>query len=125
MADPTPISDTLDRYVETFNSRDRQGWVSLFTNDARQEDPVGQPANIGHDAIGAFFDMVGSFGTVSIEMTRPPIVMGSEALMFLKATTVIGEDRVVVPTIVDHVVCADDGRIASLRAFWDQDSIGT
>ena len=34
-----------------------------------------------------------------------------------------GDTTITVPFIVDHMVFADDGRITSLRAFWDSDSI--
>lgn len=125
MTDQTDPRATIDAYVSAFNSRDRATWVGLFTADARHEDPVGQPLNIGHEAIGAFFDTVGAMGQVSLTQPRPPIVAGAEALVFLTAVTAAEGMTITVPTIVDHMVFTDDGHISSLRAFWDADSIET
>ena len=119
------VSSTIDAYFSAFNARDHDRWVSLFTQDAHQEDPVGQPVNIGHEAIGAFFDLIGTFGTVTIEANRPPIIVGNEAMVFLNAATQTDAGRMRVPYIVDHMTFNDDGLITSLRAFWDNDSITT
>lgn len=119
------VRSTIDAYFSAFNARDHDRWVSLFTEDARQEDPVGQPVNIGHEAIAAFFDLIGTFGTVTIAANRAPIVVGNEAMVFLNATTQTDTGRVRVPYIVDHMTFNDDGLITSLRAFWDNDSITT
>ncbi len=123
MVEPSRITGTIGTYVEAFNARDRARWVGCFADDARQEDPVGQPANIGHDAIGHFFDGIGAMGQVTISQQRAAILTESEAIVFLRAVTRSADATITVPFIVDHMVFADDGRITSLRAFWDSDSI--
>ena len=125
MTDPADIRTTLSSYCDSFNARDRQRWVELFTDDANQEDPVGDPVNVGHEAIGAFFDQIGVFGTVTISQTQPAIVTDHEAIMFLSADTDMGGSKIQVPLIIDHVVFTDDARISSLRSFWDKESIAT
>ncbi len=37
-------------------AHDRAGWVGLFTEDGRIEDPVGSRPHIGHEQIGRFYD---------------------------------------------------------------------
>ena len=119
------VHSTIDAYISAFNAQDHDRWVSLFTEDAHHEDPVGQPVNVGHEAIGAFFDLIGTFGTVTITANRPPIVVGNESMVFLNAVTQTDSGRIRVPYIVDHMTFDDAGLITSLRAFWDNESIVT
>ena len=125
MPDPTAMRNTLDAYVESFNGRDRARWVELFAADARQEDPVGSPVNVGHDAIGAFCDAMEAMGQITISQVRTPILSESEALLFLTAVTRTNGLVITVPFIVDHIVFDDSGHMTSLRSFWDSDAIET
>lgn len=125
MAEPTTMQSTLDAYVESFNGRDRARWVELFAADARQEDPVGSPANVGHEAIGSFFDAMEGMGDITLTQPRPPILTDSEALLFLTAVTRTNGLVITVPFIVDHIVFDDSGHMTSLRSFWDNDAIQT
>jgi steroid delta-isomerase len=125
MADPTTLRNALDAYVESFNDRDRARWVGLFAADAHQEDPVGSPVNVGHDAIGTFFDAMEGMGQITISQTRPPIVAETEALLFLTAVTRTNGLVVTVPFIVDHIEFDEGGHMSSLRSFWDTDAIET
>lgn len=123
MPTPEQARITLDAYVAHFSAGDKAAWVGLFTPDAHQEDPVGAPPNIGHEAIGAFYDAMLAGGTPQLSFVRDPVILGNEALMFLCARTGDGDAQVRVPFIVDHVTFAPDARIARLRAFWDPAAI--
>lgn len=124
MPDQAAVRATVDSYAERFSAGDRDGWVALFTADARQEDPVGTPVNIGHEAIGGFYDnMVGGFGVPQLSLSQEPIIVGNEAMVELNVVAGSGEGRVRIPRILDHMTFAEDGRIESLRAFWDPTSI--
>ncbi len=123
MATTDEIQATLDQYVATFSSHDRAGWLSLFTEDATDEDPVGTPVNTGHEAIGTFWDNTHALGDLSLEVIDEPIILGHEALLFIRAV-IAGPEPSGVPRIVDHIRFADDGRIQSLRAFWDPATMG-
>ena len=117
------IRTTIESYVKHSCAGDLDGLVSLFTEDARQEDPVGQPANVGHDAIRGFFENVKSVGPMELSLAREPIIIGNEAIVCLTVVSRVGDQGVHVPFIVDHITFADDGRIASLRAFFDPATI--
>ncbi len=41
------IQKTLKTHFETWNSGDRETWLSLWEDDVRMEDPVGGPENVG------------------------------------------------------------------------------
>jgi steroid Delta-isomerase len=114
---------TIDDYVKHSCAGDMDGLVSLFTEDARQEDPVGQPPNVGHEAIRGFFNNVKAVGPMDMSLAREPIIIGNEALVFLTVVSRVGDQDVTVPFITDHMTFADDGRIESLRAFFDPATI--
>jgi steroid delta-isomerase len=117
------IRATIDAYVKHSCAGDMDGLVSLFTEDARQEDPVGQPPNVGHDAIRGFFDNVKAVGPMDMSLARDPIIIGNEAIVFLTVVSHVGDQDVQVPFITDHMTFADDGRIKELRAFFDPTTI--
>lgn len=125
MADADQILATIEQYAARLGAGDREGWVSLFTDDARQEDPLGSPVNEGHEAIGGFFDVTSSLlGPPQMTVHDGyPIVIGNEAVVGFQVVAGSGAERIRIPLIVDHMTFADDGRISELRAFWDPASM--
>ncbi len=117
------IRATIDAYTKFSTAGDLDGLVALFTEDAVQEDPVGQPPNVGHDAIRVFFQNAQSVGPMELSLAREPIIIGNEAIVFLTVVSHVGDQDVHVPFITDHMTFDDDGRIRSLRAFFDPTTI--
>jgi steroid delta-isomerase len=113
------ILETVRQYVARFNAGDFDGVVALFTEDAAQEDPVGTPANVGHAAIRQFFANVEGVGKPQLNVLHDPIVIGDEAILTFSVITEVGDQKITVPFVVDHMTFDDDGRIAKLRAFFD------
>ncbi|MCX2932945.1 transporter [Mycobacterium sp. CVI_P3] len=50
------LVDAVDRSPSMAADHDRAGWVGLFTDDGRVEDPVGSRPHIGAVQIGRFYD---------------------------------------------------------------------
>ena len=117
------IRTTIDNYTKYSTAGDIDSLLSLFTEDARQEDPVGTPPNVGHDAIRTFFQNAQSVGPMELSLAREPIIIGNEAMVFLTVVSHVGDQDVHVPFIADLMEFADDGRIRSLRAFFDPTTI--
>ena len=117
------IRETINQYVARFNTGDFDGLVALFTEDATQEDPVGTPANVGHAAIRQFFANIEGVGKPQLNVLHDPIIVGNEAMLTFSVITEIGDQKVTVPFVVDHMTLGDDGRIAKLRAFFDPTSM--
>ena len=46
----------VERSPQAVSAHDRDGWVQVFTQDGRVEDPVGSSPHIGHDEIYRFYD---------------------------------------------------------------------
>jgi steroid Delta-isomerase len=116
MPDAAKIRETLSTYVERWNASDKDGWLSLFVEDATQEDPVGGPVNTGHEAIGRFWDLMKGMGDSRLEIAAGPIVCGAEAAMPIRITADVGGTSLALDA-VDVMSFAEDGRIASMRAF--------
>lgn len=119
MADSTTIKDAVDRYIEIMSAGDRDAYVAQFTPDATVEDPVGSDVRLGHDQIGEFWDLVQSLADrITLVRTGPTRVAAGQAAFPMQAISDIGEMRMVVD-IIDVMTFDDDGRITSMRAFWD------
>lgn len=113
------ITATIDRYTEVFSAGDRAGYLALFADDATVEDPVGADVARGTEAIAVFWDGVRAMAAeITLVRTGPPRIAAGEAAFPMRAITNLGEIRLGVD-IIDVMAFADDGRITSLRAFWD------
>lgn len=111
------IDESVRRYVEAVGRQDLEATLALFAPDARQEDPVGTPPNVGRDAIREFFERAfrGSFTTT---LTGPLLVTGDHAAVHFTIEVPTQADPFVV-RVVDLIRFDQDGLIADLRAVVD------
>ncbi|MEY2461520.1 MAG: steroid Delta-isomerase [Acidimicrobiaceae bacterium] len=123
MPDESVIRETIENYWKAFTAGDRDGWVALFTDDATVEDPVGTPVHRGKEAIGGFFESAHSLAD-SIELRSVDItaVCGDQAAFAMEIRPNLG-GTVFVMEAIDVMTFADDGRITSQRAFWQQEKM--
>lgn len=113
------IRTTIAAYLERFNAHDREGYVGLFAPDATLEDPVGSEVKHGHEGIGEFWDTVQSMTeNVTLTPTGSPCIAAGEAAFGFRIVNVLGGASFVMDAI-DVMTFDDDGRITSMRAFWD------
>src|SRR3954465_203971 len=92
------IEDAVTRYVDAVGRQDLEATLALFAEDARQEDPVGSPANIGRAAIRAFFERAYR-GSYSPTLTGPLLVTGAHAAVHFVITVPTGAEPMVVRVI--------------------------
>lgn len=122
MTEREHVERIMARYCEAESTGDREGWLNLFSPDATHEDPVGNPVNKGLEEIGRFWDGIWN-STLRVELTGPPpIVLGNEAIVHMRASMGPEDQRVTVEPIVDHITFTHDGKIASVRAFYTIDT---
>jgi len=89
---------TVARSPQAFTVHDRDGWVGVFTADARVEDPVGSQPHVGYEQIYRFYDtFIGPrdikfhrdldivFGTVVLRDLELEVAMGSAVTMYIPA----------------------------------------
>lgn len=119
MPTPDEMRTLVDRYVQAMNSNDREGYVSLFAPDATMEDPVGSEVRRGHDGVRTLWDEVHALSPqITLVLTGPVRVAGSELAFPMEAVSDVGGTTMIVD-IIDVFGVDDDGRITSMRAYWD------
>jgi steroid delta-isomerase len=108
------IEDAVTRYVDAVGRQDLEATLALFAEDARQEDPVGSPPNVGRDAIRVFFEKAyrASFSTT---LTGPLLVTGNHAAVHF-TIEIPAEPEPMIVRIIDLIRFDDDGLIADLTA---------
>jgi steroid delta-isomerase len=111
------VETTVRQYVDAVGRQDLEATVALFAEDARQEDPVGTPANVGRDAIRGFFER--SYQVpFSTSLTGPLLVTGDHAAVHFTIEVPTPAEPMVV-RVIDLVRVDEDGLIAELRAVVD------
>lgn len=105
----------------------KEEWLALFAEDAVVEDPVGpsgfDPEGKGHrgiDAISRFYDMTIAT-TESLEfLIDDSLVCGNENVNIGTIRSTVGGSVIDAEGVFVYKV-NEDGKIASLRAFWEVD----
>jgi steroid delta-isomerase len=117
--DRVAVRATIEQYLARFSANDREGWLSLWSDDCTMEDPVGSPLKRGKEEIGVFFDQ-GQKNADSIELrpTAFAIVCGNQASFAMEVRPTLGGQTMIVPAI-DVMTFDDDARITTQRAFVD------
>jgi steroid delta-isomerase len=111
------MREILVHYVDRLAAGDVDAIAELYTTDGRVEDPVGSPAHEGVDALRAFY--AGTAGMLHAEIVGPICCAGNTGVMpLLGRLTLPGRPPRYLDAI-DVVEFEDDGRIRSLRAYWD------
>ena len=115
--------------AENVMGKNREGWLALFADDAVLCDPVGvsplDPAGEGHkgkEAIAAFYDNVIAAGTITMEVIRSH-PCGDECANVVNLTNDIGGGMVIKTEIVALYKANDEGKIVSLRAYWEYSKV--
>jgi ketosteroid isomerase-like protein len=130
---PYPADDDRSARAAALRSRaavhagDREKWLSLFTEDAVVEDPVGismfDATGEGHrgpDARAAFYDEVISANPVHMDV-HASYAGGNEVANVMTITTTFPDGSSAAVPLVGVYRVDDDGMIESLRGFWELD----
>lgn len=109
------ITQTVNRYLEFVGQGRADDVVSLYAEDATVEDPVGSEVHIGHQAIRGFYSNVENVKAKTELVTLR--VAGNEAAFHFRMTLDFGESAMCLEPI-DVMVFDDEGKIASMKAYW-------
>ena len=111
-------------------AKDRDGWLGLFAHDGLVQDPVGpslfDPEGFGHQGIGAitaFYDnVISASESVRFDM-RQWAECGSECAFAGTIHILLPDGQKGSVDLVNIYALTDDGKIASLRSFWEFDKL--
>src|SRR3954468_14789688 len=124
-----PARDISIRSMSCSEAGDREAWLALFADNAVIEDPIGpssfDPEGKGHrgkEAIAKFWDDVISKQPVRFTI-KASYAAGDECANVGAVTTDLGGGTKAVVEGVFTYRVDDAGRIAAMRAYWEQDKI--
>jgi len=112
-------------------AKDREGWLSLFADDAVVQDPVGPSpfdaeghGQRGIDAITAFYDNVIS-ASEKVRFDMRQSAEGADECAFAGTIyiTLPGGQEGSVELVNIYKVTPDGQKLASLRSFWEFDKL--
>ena len=109
------IRSVVERYPELAAKGDVDAIVDLYAEDATIEDPIGSDLHEGRDAIRAFYQA--SAGTFTMKRAGKIHVAANESATPLVIVLGEGADAKALD-VVSVLRFDDDGKIASMRAFW-------
>jgi steroid Delta-isomerase len=125
VADQSSPVEVARAAMAAVQAGERERWLGLFAEDARVEDPVGHlPPIVGREALGQFWDgAIAALAAVRFDVTRE-WEAGQEAMLL--ATVAVSSPTGTSATYdgTFNYAIDGDGRIASLRAFWDLPAVG-
>ena len=132
---PLPAGDDRSARAASLRSRaavqagDREAWLALFAPDGVVADPVGvsmfDPTGQGHrgpEARAAFWDTVIAPNPVHMDVHASHAGADEVANVVTITTSFPDGSRAVVDIVAIYHVDAE-GKILSLRAFWEMDQI--
>ena len=123
-----PARLASQRSIAAVQAKDKGAWLSLFAEDGVVQDPVGKSfldetgeGHRGHEAIGAFFDAnIAPVESIRFEL-HDSFAAGDEVanVATIHMTLPGGATSRCEGVFVYRV--RDDGKLVSLRAFWEVD----
>jgi steroid Delta-isomerase len=122
-----PARDVAIQSVQCVQNKDREGWLSVWAEDGIIEDPVGvsalDPEGQGHkgiEAIRRFYDNIIAPGDLRFTI-RHSFACGDECANVGTITNKSAEGLVTRTELVMVYRLNEDGKLQSLRAFWEFD----
>ena len=111
-------------------AKDRNGWLALFADDAVVQDPVGpsmfDPDGKGHrgiEAITNFYDnIIAMSESLKFDITSS-IECGDEVANAGELRITLPGGQVGMVQLTNIYKVGPDGKLASLRSFWEQDKL--
>ncbi len=125
MADHSSPAAVARGAMEAVQAKDRERWLGSFAEDTRVEDPVGHvPPIAGREALAQFWDgSIAPLDSVRFDVTRE-WEAGGEAMLLATVTIVTPTGARASYDGTFNYALDGDGKIASLRAFWDLPAVG-
>ena len=129
MTNEHPARAASQRSMQAVGEKTKAAWVDLFTEDAIIEDPIGMSphdptgkGHVGKAAIGAFWDMHIAPNQIKFDI-RHSYACGNEVANVGTITTTLPNGTQAVAEGVFIYSVNGQGKLVSLRAFWEFEKI--
>lgn len=125
-ATPADVRKACENYVKAWKTNDKALLMSILADDAVFCDPVGTPDFVGLEGVGRFWDFA---HTGPADRTLTPVLEEIRAcanegiLRFVMQVRIPSANQGLDLSIIEYVTVNDQGKIKSLRAFWDETSV--
>ncbi|MGX9787440.1 nuclear transport factor 2 family protein [Mycobacterium sp. MMS18-G62] len=121
MPSPEDNANTVTRYLELVSKAQPDEVAALYADDATLEDPVGSEVHIGRPAIRGFYSSIENIkAETEIGTLR---ALGNEVAFFWTMTVDLGNDARVRMEIISVMTFDDEGKIASMKAYWGPENV--
>jgi steroid delta-isomerase len=116
---PDTIDTAIANYITAINALNAKAFAAAFTEDGISHDPVGAPVLVGHEALKQFFANISvGFESVAFKIDETFHVATGAAIRW-SASGVGKNGRSVSFSGIDAIEVSSEGRIQTLRAYWD------
>jgi len=116
---PEVVSQAVKTYFAAIRSGDIPAVVRTFADDAITHDPVGTPANEGHQKIEEFFQTV-TAAFKEVGLTEEQVfIAGNSAAVKWTGRGVSKQGRDVKFEGIDIIEVNESGKIQRLNAYWN------
>jgi len=124
MPDRDAMVAAIETHCRALTAGDKEAWLRIWADDVVLEDPVGVDTFRGIDSLRTrFWDIIESISPMRIWLEQEVIVCGHEAIAILAADVNREGPTHGVGPLVDHFTFNEEGRIASMRAFWKYEGV--
>jgi len=107
----------VEKYIEAFANTDIEIIRGMYASNARVEDPVGTPVHEGLEAICSFYEGALKSGA-KLALTGTPRCAGN-AVAFPFQVEMPG----MVIDVIDVFEFDEQGKVASMKAYWGPENI--
>jgi steroid delta-isomerase len=114
-----PARWAVEQHAARWNARDRESWLSLYSDDVVFEDPVGKAPKHGRQAAEGSWDNSLRDGREWTLVPQRIITGGNEAVVLMRNEGLVDGVEAVVEGIEVWKV-DDEGRVVHVRAFFEQ-----
>jgi steroid delta-isomerase len=120
MPSPEDNANTVNRYLDYVAKGQPDEVAALYADDATVEDPVGGEVHIGRQAIRGFYGAIENAKAQTEVITLR--VLGNEAAFHWTLSLDFGGSGMRID-ILSTMTFDEDGKIASMKAYWGQDNV--
>ena len=113
------VKEAVESYFAAIRALDADAFVNVFTPDGVSHDPVGAPPFSGHDGLHKFFGgILATFSELNMRATAV-YINKNEAAVHWQADGTGKNGKNTSFSGINLFTCTEEGKISSLRAYWN------